>query len=92
MSSHLLQLIKKSSIEVNKQSISLKMGLFLYLIPIALYFFYKWATANYDFFKKQGIAFIKPLPLVGSNFELFFKKQPFVKGLMENYFKYKSDK
>jgi cytochrome P450 family 9 len=68
------------------------MGLFLYLIPVALYLIYKWATAKFDFFEKQGIPFIKPLPLVGSNSELFFKKQSFVKSFMDNYNKYKSGK
>jgi hypothetical protein len=69
-----------------------RMGYFLYLIPVAVYLFYKWATSNHDFFVKQGIAFIRPLPLLGSNFSLFFKKQPFVKSLMDNYNKFKSEK
>lgn len=68
------------------------MGFFLYLIPVALYLFYKWATANYDFFSKQGIAFQEPWPLVGSNFGLIFKRKPFVESLMETYNKYKHEK
>lgn len=68
------------------------MGFILYLIPVALYLFYKWATTNYDYFEKQGIAFIKPYPLVGSNFSMFFKKKPLVQTLNEQYALYKHEK
>ena len=68
------------------------MGLFLYLIPVAIYLFYKWATANYDFFEKQAIPFIKPLPLLGSNIGLFFKKKPLVQSMLEEYNKFNNDK
>jgi len=68
------------------------MGLFLYLIPVAIYLFYKWATANYDFFEKQGIAFVKPLPGLGSNMGIFFKKKPFVQSLMELYNQFEDEK
>jgi cytochrome P450 family 9 len=68
------------------------MGLILYLLPVALYLFYKWATARYDYFEKQGIVFHKPLPLLGSDFGLLFKKIPFVDSLMLNYNLHKNDK
>lgn len=68
------------------------MGLIFYLIPVALYLFYKWATVNYDFFEKQGIAYIKPFPLLGSNFSVFFKKQPLVTTMMDNYNKFRHEK
>jgi cytochrome P450 family 9 len=68
------------------------MGLILYLIPVALYFFYKWATAKYDYFEKQGIVYSKPLPLLGSDFGLFFKKIPFVESFMNNYNMYDGEK
>lgn len=68
------------------------MGLFLCLIPVALYFLYKWSTATFDYFEKQGFAFQKPLPLLGSDFHLFFKKQPMAVSLMNNYNKHKSEK
>lgn len=64
------------------------MYLILYLLPVAIYLFYKWATAKYDYFDKQGIPCVKPLPGLGSNFALLFKKQPFVKTLMDSYNKY----
>lgn len=68
------------------------MGVFLYLIPIALYLLYKWAVKNNDYFEKQGIPYVKPWPLVGSNFEMFFKKTPFVTFLMDSYNQYKHEK
>lgn len=68
------------------------MGLFLYLIPIAIYLFYKWATANYDFFEKQEVAFIKPIPFFGSNFSLFFKKKPLVDTMLEEYHRFENEK
>jgi hypothetical protein len=68
------------------------MAFILYLIPIAVYLFYKWATATHDFFEKQGIAYSKPLPLLGSDFSLLFKKQPLVVTLMEFYNKHKHEK
>lgn len=69
------------------------MGLFLYLIPVALYLFYKWATTRHDYFEKQGIPYIKPWPLVGSSkISSFFKKTPFVKLLMDSYNEHKHEK
>lgn len=69
------------------------MAFILYLIPIAIYLFYKWATANYDFFEKQGIACDKkPLPFLGSNFLLLFKKKPMVTTLMDFYKEFKHEK
>lgn len=68
------------------------MALILYLIPIALYLFYKWATKNYDYFEKQGIPFMKPLPLLGSNYAIFFKKQPMVQTMIEQYSEFKNEK
>lgn len=64
------------------------MGVFWYLIPVAIYFFYKWLTANFDFFEKQGIPFLKPL----ENFSTFFKKQALVKTLMDGYNQFKGEK
>lgn len=64
------------------------MGLFLYLIPVAIYFFYKWLMANEDFFKNQGIPYLKPF----ENLTMFFKKQPLVKTIMDNYNKFEGEK
>lgn len=68
------------------------MGLILYLIPVVIYLFYKWATAKYDFFEKQGIPFIKPFPLLGSNIGLFFKKKPFVESMVDAYNQFENEK
>jgi hypothetical protein len=68
------------------------MSLIVFLVSVALYLFYKWATATYDFFEKQGVPFNRPLPLLGSEFGVLLKKQPFVASLTNNYNKYKNDK
>ncbi|CRL05076.1 CLUMA_CG018180, isoform A [Clunio marinus] len=67
-------------------------SLLLYFIPVALYFFYKWATKHYDYFERQGVPYKKAFPLLGSNFSSFFKKQPFNKLLLDNYQTYKKEK
>lgn len=64
------------------------MWFILYLLPVAIYLLYKWFTKNFDFFKKQGIAYTEPF----SGFSVFFKKQPMIKPFMDNYFKFKDEK
>lgn len=68
------------------------MAFILYLIPVALYLLYRWAVKNNDYFKKQGIAYMEPLPLLGSSFGLFFKKQSMVKSFMDSYYQFKDEK
>lgn len=66
------------------------MGLFLYLIPVAVFAFYKWLTLNNDYFEKQGIPYVTIFSW--SALSLFFKKQPFVQILMDGYNLHKKDK
>lgn len=40
----------------------------------AAYLFYKWTVANNDYFEKRGVAFIKPLFLLGSYSNMFVNK------------------
>lgn len=44
------------------------------VIVAALYLFYKWVTANYDYFEKKGVPFAKPVFLFGSNINMIFNK------------------
>jgi hypothetical protein len=44
------------------------------VIAVAFYLFYKWMTANYDYFEKRGVAFIEPVFLVGTKYNLLFSK------------------
>ena len=48
--------------------------IFVCLVNGAAYLFYKWATANNDYFKEKGIPFVKPVFLLGSNSNIFFSK------------------
>lgn len=46
--------------------------------------FYKWFVANYDYFEKRGIPYLKPKFLFGSNMNLLINKKSlpeFVKNL-----------
>jgi cytochrome P450 family 9 len=47
---------------------------FWFAIIAVAYLFYKWATANNDYFEKREVAFIKPLFLIGSYSNLFVNK------------------
>lgn len=38
----------------------------LLLVPAAIYLFYRWSIATFDYFEKRGVPFVKPVPLVGS--------------------------
>lgn len=40
------------------------------------YLFYKWAISNNDYFEKRGVAFIKPVFLLGSSSHVFYNKMP----------------
>lgn len=50
------------------------MILLLATIALVSYAFYKWATANNDYFEKRNVKFIKPSFLFGSTSGLFFNK------------------
>lgn len=45
--------------------------LFLVGFALALYCFYKWATRNYDYFERNGIAALKPKFLIGNTGGLY---------------------
>lgn len=42
-------------------------------IVVLAYLFYKWAVANNDYFEKLGVAFLKPVFLLGANANLLYK-------------------
>lgn len=48
---------------------------FLGLFLVACGLFYRWATANNDFFKNRNVPFAKPLVYFGNMSEMFFKKK-----------------
>lgn len=54
-------------------------------IFLFFYAFYKWATANDDYFKKKGIPFKKPTFLIGNSGNLLFRKKSAQDNLLEHY-------
>ena len=52
--------------------------MFVYFaIAVLLYLFYKWGTSTYDYFEKKGIAFSKPIFLIGSASGMFVSRKSF---------------
>lgn len=47
---------------------------FIILFTVAVVAFYKWATANSQFFEKRGVPYDQPYPLFGSQKDLVFGK------------------
>lgn len=43
------------------------MWMVLGLIALGTYIVVKWVSKNFDFFEKQGVKFVKPYPLIGTN-------------------------
>ncbi|KAI8046838.1 hypothetical protein M5D96_003052 [Drosophila gunungcola] len=48
---------------------------FLALFAIAFGFFYRWATANNDFFKNKGLPYAKPILYFGNMYEMFLRRK-----------------
>jgi hypothetical protein len=78
--------------EVNNNKKDKIMAVILYLCAVGLYLIYKWATATYDFFEKQGIHFRKPVPFFGTNAGMLFQKQTFIEALTDWYDEFKNEK
>lgn len=66
--------------------------MFLYVaIAVLLYLVYKWGISSYDYFEKKGIAFSKPMWLIGSTTTNMFinrKSFPETMEIMYNEFKH----
>lgn len=63
----------------------------LFLILLA-YLFYKWSTATYDFFEKQGIPFRKPIALFGTNLNAITNKKVMTEELQDIYYEFENEK
>lgn len=48
---------------------------FLAIFLVFLLLVYRWSTANFGFFKDQGIEYAKPYPFVGSMWDLISRKK-----------------
>uniref|UniRef100_A0A1I8M8W3 Uncharacterized protein n=1 Tax=Musca domestica TaxID=7370 RepID=A0A1I8M8W3_MUSDO len=47
------------------------MGLFVYLLLIAVALFVAWCRSTYTYWKRYGIPYVKPLPLIGTLKDVF---------------------
>ncbi|KAL1398953.1 hypothetical protein pipiens_002299 [Culex pipiens pipiens] len=50
----------------------------LLLVPTAIYLFYRWSIATFDYFEKRGVPFVKPVPLLGNMWNFFSGKMHMV--------------
>nr|BAM68568.1 cytochrome P450 [Culex quinquefasciatus] len=50
----------------------------LLLVPTAIYLFYRWSVATFDYFEKRGVPFVKPVPLLGGMWNFFSGKMHMV--------------
>ncbi|XP_055301644.1 probable cytochrome P450 9f2 [Sitodiplosis mosellana] len=57
-----------------------------------LYIFYKWATANQNYFVQRNIKHLKPTFLLGNTAKLFTKRTSFAKWLNSVYYQYPNEK
>jgi hypothetical protein len=66
--------------------------IFISIFIVALFLMYKWLTSNDGQFEEQGIAFDKPLPVIGNLWPLFTKKEGIVQFLERYYHKFENEK
>lgn len=66
--------------------------MFLLLIPLALWLFYKWSVDNLDYFDKIGIPYEKPLPLVGNYLGFITQTSNIVDMTRKSYNNFKKSK
>lgn len=68
------------------------MALIFYLIVLAAYLIYKWSISTFDYFKKQGIPFRKPIPLFGSNSNMITRKKTIADSQADIYYEFRDEK
>jgi cytochrome P450 family 9 len=61
-------------------------------IGVCFYLFYKWATANNDYFVAKGVKFTKPIFLLGSNASIVTQKQSLVEMATSAYNAFPAEK
>jgi len=66
--------------------------LFLLLLFIALYLFFKWGVHNNNYFAEKGIEYVKPTFLLGNLTEILFRKVTPVESLTFMYNKFPNAK
>uniref|UniRef100_A0A8W7PJK5 Cytochrome P450 n=2 Tax=gambiae species complex TaxID=44542 RepID=A0A8W7PJK5_ANOCL len=57
----------------------------LWALPLALYLFYRWSIATYDYFEKRNIPYVKPVPFFGQVWSFFTQEKHAVDVASEGY-------
>uniref|UniRef100_A0A182P2T5 Uncharacterized protein n=1 Tax=Anopheles epiroticus TaxID=199890 RepID=A0A182P2T5_9DIPT len=58
----------------------------LWALPLALYLFYRWSVATYDYFEKRNIPYVKPVPFFGQVWSFFTQGRHAVDVASEGYY------
>uniref|UniRef100_A0A182MCK8 CRAL-TRIO domain-containing protein n=1 Tax=Anopheles culicifacies TaxID=139723 RepID=A0A182MCK8_9DIPT len=58
----------------------------LWAVPLALYLFYRWSVATYDYFEKRNIPYVKPVPFFGQVWSFFTQGKHAVDVASEGYY------
>ncbi|XP_050078000.1 probable cytochrome P450 9f2 [Anopheles maculipalpis] len=58
----------------------------LWALPVALYLFYRWSVATYDYFEKRNIPYVKPVPFFGQVWSFFTQEKHAVDVASEGYY------
>lgn len=66
--------------------------MFLWIVLVLLYLLYKWCTAGHDYFRKRGIPFEEPLPLVGNLLSMILGRESIVDITKRSYYQFKGSK
>ncbi|XP_061513004.1 cytochrome P450 9b1-like [Anopheles gambiae] len=57
----------------------------LWALPLALYLFYRWSIATYDYFEKRNVPYVKPVPFFGQVLSFFTQGRHAVDVASEGY-------
>lgn len=68
------------------------MSFILYAIAALLFLVYKLLTKKDDYFEKKGIPFMKPMPLVGSRYDLILRNKSMPDVVNSWYKQFRDDK
>jgi len=72
-------------------SISFGVKITLLLLGLLVFLAYRFLTKNFDYWKNQGIKFVKPIPVFGSMASQFLMKEHFLLWTQKQYRKFEGE-
>jgi len=66
--------------------------LFLLIVVVLLWLLYQWSTSKHDLFRKAGLPFEKPWPLVGNMLNVLLGKESVITVTQKSYDNFKKSK